>query len=315
MVVKDDDKEKKALAKKDDSTLAPTDLSQEEMLALAERRMELLDKVITMALSSTNERDWVSQEGEPYLMGTGSEKIARRFGIKMVGLEKEKEIIDNKGNYKYTFVAEFKLGKNDSIMAIGSCTSRDKFFSRAKGRIRTLEEINPHDIEMKGYTNLLNNGVKRLLGLRNLSWQQLKDAGLDIDKIVGVQYGNGHKTDDKKKVTTPTEKPAIKNPDAPASEKQRKTITETILKSHLMHPAEKFALADQIKKGVNMQIASDIIGFWIGEDRKNKASGERGRREMVERKSKEALASYLSAQEEALAKKKPEIYKAYKESL
>ena len=314
MANKDEDEEKKALAKKKEGTLAPTDLSTEEMLALAERRMELLDKVLALAISSTNPRDWVNQEGEPYLMATGAEKIARRFGLKIVGLIKEpKEIIDDKGNYKYTLMAEFKLPTDtDSIMAIGSCTSRDKFFSRAKGRTRTLEEINPHDIEMKAYSNMLNNGVKRLLGLRNLSWKQLKAAGLAIDKIVGVQYANSDK--DKKEAGKPQEKPVIKNPDAPASDAQLKTIDEHILKSHLMHPAEKFALADQLKKGVNKKIASDIIGFWIGEDKQNKMSGERGRRNALERKGKEVLASYLKTQEAVIEKKKPDIYKAYKEA-
>lgn len=52
-----------------------------EIAEHAEKRIEAVKKIKIMALRLTNSRDWTDQGGKPYLQVSGSEKVARLFGI------------------------------------------------------------------------------------------------------------------------------------------------------------------------------------------------------------------------------------------
>jgi len=171
--------------------------STDEIIALAETRLKNVEKLITLSLSRTNENDWVDQNGRPYLTGSGAEKIARLFGIKLHSIESKKiESRDEKGPfyfYQYTGVAELP-GGIDSIEAVGTCSSKDVFFAKKGGEWKPMSEVDETNIMKSAYTNFEVNAITRLLGIRNLTWDRVKAAGIKVDKVAKVQYQSGAQT-------------------------------------------------------------------------------------------------------------------------
>jgi hypothetical protein len=132
--------------------------------------------------------DWIDQGGKPYLSVSGSEKIARLFGMSWRIDEPELKIEED-GHYGYTYKGYFTLGPT-TIEAIGSRGTKDPFFSRARGEDKPVSEIDRNDVKKAAYTNLLGNGITRMLGLRGMTWEEVKGAGIDQSKTGKVDYGD-----------------------------------------------------------------------------------------------------------------------------
>lgn len=168
---------------------------QTDVLAIAEKRSTMLKRFIELSLKHTNKTDWVDQNGKPYLTASGAEKVARLFGVKIHSVNYRKvHSQDDRGDfyiYEYTGVAELP-SKFDSIEAVGTCTSRDVFFAKKGQEWRKLSEIDESNIMKAAYSNLLVNVITRLLGIRNMTWEQVEAAGVfkrnDVQK---VEYANG----------------------------------------------------------------------------------------------------------------------------
>jgi len=196
----------------------------------AEKRVEAMAKIKRMALKLTNPHDWVDEQGRPYLQASGAEKVARLFGISWRISEPVREALDG-GHYGFTYKGEFSLG-GATIEAIGTRSSKDGFFKKYKyvgdgdhkERIELpVSEIDPGDVKKSAYTNLLGNGITRLLGIRNLTYEDLHEfAGISKDQVTTVEYRKGGKSQPQgdKKPSTQGNKPIINDPDAPATEAQ-----------------------------------------------------------------------------------------------
>lgn len=182
-----------------------------------EKNIENYRKLITLSLKLTNEQDWTNQQGKPYLDSSGAEKIANPFGIQITQQRSQREDYqDNKGQYYiWKFTSTFssaKLGRVPGIEFSGIASSRDKFSARVTRyvngepitELKPIEEIDQVRIQQKAQTNMIVNGIKRLIGLRNLTWEQLEVAGLKKDKIIAVHYQEG------KEKSKPTQQQPIK---------------------------------------------------------------------------------------------------------
>lgn len=161
----------------------------DDILAAANRRIAQLDQIVTLSLKRTNVNDWVDQQGKPYLVCSGAEKIARLFGVCWTNIKSEKIISsDETGQfYFYEFSGEFRLGR-DMIYAVGTCSQKDAFFSKTKEGTKPLSEIDETNIRKAAYSNMVVNGVSRILGIRNLTWEQLAAAGIDRNKTSKITY-------------------------------------------------------------------------------------------------------------------------------
>lgn len=161
----------------------------------SEKRLEALNKIKKVALKLTNAHDWVDESGRPYLQASGAEKVARLFGISWRISEPIKEELEG-GHFSYTYKGEFALG-GASIEAIGTRSSKDGFFKKYKyaGDERLelpASEIDRGDVKKSAYTNLLGNGITRLLGIRNLTYDDLKEyAGITQDQVTRVEFKKG----------------------------------------------------------------------------------------------------------------------------
>lgn len=151
-----------------------------------EKAMESMKRIMTACIRMTNERDWSNQDGTPYLEVTGAEKIGPRVGMSSeIVLAEEKKESDAKGEYiTFTFIGDFRLGAVTAKGVMGICTTRDKFFGTKGGVFKELEDVPIQNIKYKAYSSCFRNGILRVMGLRSLTWEDLKEAGINIESIL-----------------------------------------------------------------------------------------------------------------------------------
>lgn len=170
---------------------APPEAALQDALEIMERRQALFQRVMEVAIRATNQGDWVNQDGKPYLQASGAEKVARRFGVRIYDVEIERENItdENGAYYLYTVMGKAALGSgNESIEAIGTCSSRDKFFGRKNGQNKPTQDVDISNIKRKAYTNFMGNAITRLLGIRNLTWEALAKFGITKNGAPAVEH-------------------------------------------------------------------------------------------------------------------------------
>jgi len=188
-------KEKEAeMIPADDSSIlsVSTDIdSVDQAIAKATKAIEFWNRVEKLALKRTNHRDWVDEGGFPYLTAPGAEKIAGPFGVKIYDVSSDRrDRKDDKGEY---YFYEFK-GKavcrfsGMMIETVGTCSSRDKFFSTAYGKELPQSDVDETNILKAAYSNFIHNAVTKVLGMRNLTWEDIKAAGVDVSQVAKVSY-------------------------------------------------------------------------------------------------------------------------------
>jgi hypothetical protein len=126
----------------------------------AERRIDAVIKIKQMALKVTNAKDWTDQGGNPYLLVSGSEKIANLFNISWRIDEPICETEDD-GHFTFTYTGTFII-PGRSIGVSGSRSSKDPFFKKYdwKDGVKTekpISAIDRRDVKMAAMTNLLGN--------------------------------------------------------------------------------------------------------------------------------------------------------------
>jgi len=157
-----------------------------KMAEFAEKRVDAINRIKRAALRVTNVRDWTNQNGNPYLQVSGSEKVARLFGISW-RIDEPKLTEYDDGHFGFSYKGYFTLGVA-TIEFEGSRSSKDGFFSKAHGKDIPPSEIDRNGVKKAALTNTIGNGVTRILGIRNLSWEDLKDAGINISGMAKVDY-------------------------------------------------------------------------------------------------------------------------------
>ena len=162
----------------------------------AEKRIAAVNKIKILALQVTNAHDWTDQGGRPYLQASGGEKVARLFGISWTISEPLFEAEEG-GHFSYTYTGKFSLS-GATIEAVGTRSSKDGFFKKygkadenGEKEILPPSEIDKGDVKKSAYTNLIGNGITRLLGIRNLTWEDLAAAGIRKEGVGKVDYKTG----------------------------------------------------------------------------------------------------------------------------
>ncbi len=168
-----------------------------EISQQAEKRIEAVKKIKTMALRLTNHSDWTDQGGKPYLQVSGSEKVARLFGISWRFLGDIQRKDEEGGHFSFEVSMEFVM-PGASVEFRGSRSSKDTFFStrykwddEKKEKIKIElppSEIDKTDVMKAAITNTIGNGITRLLGIRNLTWKDLEEGGIRQEDVGKVEY-------------------------------------------------------------------------------------------------------------------------------
>ena len=168
--------------------------SLEKQIALADKYFELFDHIRKRAISLTDQLDWIDQEGKPYMQETGAAKIAAAFNIQQAELQcvKEREK-DDRGEYVTFTWTSILTWNGRSITCIGTSSTRDKFFGRKDNKDLPLSEIDIMNVKKKGWTNLMNRGIKQLLGL-TFTWEDIahySDGRITREKCKVFSYAKG----------------------------------------------------------------------------------------------------------------------------
>ena len=192
----------------------------------AERRIDAVIKIKQVALKVCNARDWTDQNGNPYLQVSGSEKIANLFNMSW-RIEEPKYEEEADGHFTYSIKGIFSLGAR-TIEVEGTRSSKDPFFNRydysqpkdpvtQKHPVLPPHTIDKGDVKKAALTNLFGNGITRMLGIRNLTWEDLqKYAGITQEMVKGkVSYNQREAGGDKPPIQTPKAKTENKAPESP----------------------------------------------------------------------------------------------------
>jgi len=198
-----------------------------EVAEYAEKRIAAINKIKGIVFKVTNDHDWIDQQGKPYLQASGCHKVANIFGISWRFIGDPKKVTEEDGNYRYDVPLEVSLGRR-SIEVIGSRTTKDPFFStRYINKVKTTlppSEMDSGDILKASITNAQGNGISAILGIRNLTWDEIK--GIDQSKTNKVDYGKPEMTGEAKDL-----KVEIAKMLSEMSGNDEKTIENLILKN------------------------------------------------------------------------------------
>ena len=172
------------IADEDNLGISLIELNATKAIELANRRVDFFKQIKTVSLRMTTHKDWVDQQGKPYLQGTGVEKLTSLWGIYIKNDVKIETIPDGKLYYcRCSGTIGSKVTGGEGFF-IGGRSANDSWFFKQK-------QLDKMDVEKAAYTNFEVNGITRLLGLRGLSWDELKMAGIEKRKTSRIDYKKG----------------------------------------------------------------------------------------------------------------------------
>ena len=212
-------------------SVEPADVDYAALLQKFKDRALFVQGVLKQVLASTKPHHWLarkSKSGETTfsLMGPGAERIRTLAPIGFQNLAREKMMWQKEAGpgYTYIFQGEVFLGSNRHPLPVhGSCSSDDPFYAvehvelpwneenpelrlaleSGEGKLsndkKTIyikrqipsTEVTEEYVIQAARTALIVNGVTRVLGIRSMSGDELKEAGIDVSKIGGFEYGSG----------------------------------------------------------------------------------------------------------------------------
>jgi len=158
-----------------------------------QKRIEAIRQLVQFVVNITYPSDWVRfSPKQAYLTSGGAERVARQFGITWDKFQYRKEMRD--GYYFYVYESIFryrndKLGINIEVPAMGTCSSKDKFFARRGDQYLPMEEVDEPSILKKAYSNMIRNGVCVLLGLKDMPKEAFSDQYWQSIPYVEFQKG------------------------------------------------------------------------------------------------------------------------------
>jgi hypothetical protein len=171
----------------------------EAFAAVAQRRAVAMDTIIKHALKRTHPQDWVDMGNKPYLQESGAMRISNSFGISSGKPEGPLFEFDVDGHYTVMFKNTYTLnfaGMSNSMGSVGIRSSRDVFFtSRYEGDEKIelpASEVDRQTVIQSALANCNVNGIKDLLGLNNLSWDQVElFTGFKREQCGKAPFGGG----------------------------------------------------------------------------------------------------------------------------
>lgn len=174
------------------------------MAAKIESFAKAMDTIIGVIIKRAYDNDWVShdrgdvqaQDRKANIGAAAAERIAAFLGITERNWKARKEVADDGQSYTWIHEAEFTLG-NRTIHVMGQAGTKDKFFGYADKAWKPLDEVKESDIRTASLRACRKEGVRTLLGLRNIPITRLQSLGLNIEKIKQVNFqakiGDGEK--------------------------------------------------------------------------------------------------------------------------
>lgn len=155
------------------------DSSFAEIIRSAEETARMLIKVRRTAVSMTTKDDWKDMGGKPYLQGKGAEPVGRLFGVSIHNAKCSRDVYDDPKAgtvVEYTWTGQASLRNGDTVPCIGMCDTKDGMFTEKGGGYKDLCDIDLKDVKRTAFSRMFSNGIKTILGLRNLTWPEVNEG-------------------------------------------------------------------------------------------------------------------------------------------
>lgn len=164
------------------------DFNATKAIEQANKRVTFFKEIKNVSLKMTNDIDWVNESGKPYLQASGAEKLKPIWGIYIKNVLINSIPVEGKPYpmYECKGIAGSTITKEESEF-IGGRNANDKFFTGSDG----TKEVDLMDVMKAAYANFEARAVKQLLGMGNLTWEDLRQGGIDQSKTQTVEYKNG----------------------------------------------------------------------------------------------------------------------------
>lgn len=166
-------------------------LLTEEKIKQAEMQITGIKRIKNLSIQVTDEHDWAIFEGKPSTQNSGNMKIAQLWGVSFLN-PKIEEIrrSDTKGEYIEFTVSGYAEWNGRQVHDIGTFSTRDPLLGRVKGEYRPLCDVDLQDVKKAAISNWQSRILRKILGL-SFNLDDLKKAGLDVDKIRGTKFASG----------------------------------------------------------------------------------------------------------------------------
>lgn len=159
------------------------------IVAEAETRAMVLKMVLPKLVKVCHARNILNMGGNPYIDNDGCQKIARIVGITYSRPEITSHFEDDPDTGKRVYVVDV-VGEasafGQTIIDVGGATSDDKFFANRKESFQETRQ----EVRKKALANWQGRCVRALLGLKEMSWDELEDVGFKRDGAGSVDYRN-----------------------------------------------------------------------------------------------------------------------------
>lgn len=172
-------------------------LDTQKAVARIQAINQVIDGAVKVAIARTNTADWVrmkSRDGNQkfYCQASGIQKMRAVFGIYYRDRQVTKEVHED-GHYSYEttgIVGSMFLDKlygETTLEIIGGRSSKDPFFTGKGGDIVP----DPTDVKKAALANWEVRAVTALLGLGNMTEEDLKKNGIDTSKVGTFEFKSG----------------------------------------------------------------------------------------------------------------------------
>ncbi len=171
-------------------TALEVELDSQKAIARISAISNVLGGCTKVSIQRTNPKDWVMMGESFYLQATGAQKIRPIWGIYYRNRLVTKEAYPD-GSYSYIVTGEVgskvldQLYGEVTIEIDGGRSSTDKFFHKHD------REPDPMDIRKAALANWEARAVTALLGLKNMSQEDLQKNGINIGGVAKVDYQKG----------------------------------------------------------------------------------------------------------------------------
>ena len=160
--------------------------------------VQMLERLRAASIKATYPTDWLIHTSRDhdgnllrqvgYLQDCGCERAGKPWGISVDQPAIEREDFPD-GTYSYHMIASARSAVTGEELEYveGSRWSGDGFFQRGG------DKIDPTDVRKSTYANLHGRAVRALSGLNGVPVEMLRQAGLDVAKVINIEYGRGTK--------------------------------------------------------------------------------------------------------------------------
>jgi hypothetical protein len=162
----------------------------EKAIAHGRLRHKAFEQFLQLALQTCPRPNlWMSFGDNPWPSAPECERLRREFGINVMidphGYTMEEGSDDKGAWFSYSLKGTFGHPFFGSLEVIGHAGSREKFFAYARDDrgeqvLKPASEVSREDIRQSCYSNMLQNGVTRLLAFRGFTWEEIERASAGV---------------------------------------------------------------------------------------------------------------------------------------